>query len=45
MEAMKKKKECNEKAHSIVVTLLDPFEDEKRLLTMVSSDLVSRTDQ
>lgn len=35
-EALKKKRECNAKAQAVVVKLLDPFEDEKMLLEMVS---------
>jgi DNA gyrase/topoisomerase IV subunit A len=36
MEALKKKKQCNEKAQKIVEKLLDPFDDEKELLLLVS---------
>lgn len=37
MEAIKKKKECNAKAQVVVEKLLDPIDDEKELLIMVSS--------
>jgi hypothetical protein len=36
MEAMKRKKECNAKAQSVVEKLLDPLDDEKELLLLVS---------
>lgn len=36
MAAIKKKKECNAKAQTVVEKLLDPFEDEKELLVMVT---------
>jgi hypothetical protein len=36
MEALRKKKECNKKAQKIVEKLLDPFDDEKELLLLVS---------
>lgn len=36
MEALKKKKECNDKAQAVVEKLLDPFDDEDKLLIMVN---------
>lgn len=39
MAAIKKKKECNAKAQAVVEQLLEPFEDEKRLLGMVREKL------
>lgn len=38
MEAIKKKRECNAKAQSIVEKLIDPFDDEKELVLLVRSD-------
>jgi hypothetical protein len=37
MEALKKKRECNAKAHKVVETLLDPYDDPAELLILVSA--------
>lgn len=37
MATIKKKRECNAKAQTVVEKLLDPFEDEKELLVMVTN--------
>lgn len=39
MEAIKKKRECNAKAQTIVEKLIDPFDDEKELVLLVRSNV------